>query len=1014
YERTGWGEVLDEAVEVGRLALAALAPGDPGRAVNLSELGLSLRLSYERTGWGEVLDEAVEVGRLALAALAPGDPGRAMNLSNLGLSLRLLYERTGRTEALDEAVGLHREAVAATPSGDPKRAVRLFSLGLALHALAERTGRDDMLDEALDVDREAAAATAGNPNRAFYLSGFGRNLCALFERTGQTEALDEAVVMYRAAVAASSETSHRAAYLSNLGNALRSSYERSGRAEALDEAVRAGREAVAAAPGEPDSPLYLSNLANALVLLFLRTGRTEVLDEAVGLHRRAVAAAPRRAEYGGLLSNLGNALRLRYEEGGQAGVLDEAVEAHRRAVAVTDAGHPGRAAFLCNLADTLRLLHERSGEPAVPAEIRAVLAEATEAAAAPVTVRIIAHHRRGKALMRAGDGAEALAAYEEAIALLPRLAPRRLRRADREHGLGEVAGLAADAAAAAIEVGRPERAVELLEQARGVLLGEAMAAHGDLTDLRVRAPELARRFTQLRDALDAADRPAPDPLSEDGPFGALTGSARGDGAGTGPRDVASGDGIVPGAIWQVAERRRSLAREWEELLARIRSMEGLERFMLPPSVDRLRRQAVDGPIIVVNISDHRCDALLLTADAGRPVRLVELPRLTRPIVIDQVNRFLAAVADAKGGELGRRPGAHGEMNAVLGWLWDEITGPILESPELAAAFEAGGGVRESEARAGLHESETVGGVHGSGAEAGAVGSEAGGGVRESGQAGIRPRVWWCPVGEAVFLPLHAAGRHVPAEDGNDDGGGRTGRPATALDRVVSSYTSTVRALAHARRGRTADLGGPAPEVTRGAAVVVAMPVTPDAPDLPGVRAEVGRLARLLPGSLLLTGAGATRDVLLEVLPLYRVAHLACHGLSDWEVPAGSRLLLHDHVTRPLTVTAISGLRLAHAELAYLSACSTTRVNQRLADEAVHITGAFQLAGYRQVIGTMWPVDDGSAADLAEDFYGRLTCGGARPPRTGDAAVALHWAVRALRERYAASPSLWAAYVHTGI
>ncbi|MCF6477035.1 CHAT domain-containing protein, partial [Nonomuraea sp. MG754425] len=41
------------------------------------------------------------------------------------------------------------------------------------------------------------------------------------------------------------------------------------------------------------------------------------------------------------------------------------------------------------------------------------------------------------------------------------------------------------------------------------------------------------------------------------------------------------------------------------------------------------------------------------------------------------------------------------------------------------------------------------------------------------------------------------------------------------------------------------------------------------------------------------------------------------------------------------------------------------------DEAMHITTAFQLAGFQQVIGTLWPVNDTIAARVAEGVYAGL-------------------------------------------
>jgi CHAT domain-containing protein len=196
-------------------------------------------------------------------------------------------------------------------------------------------------------------------------------------------------------------------------------------------------------------------------------------------------------------------------------------------------------------------------------------------------------------------------------------------------------------------------------------------------------------------------------------------------------------------------------------------------------------------------------------------------------------------------------------------------------------------------------------------------------------------------------------------------------------------------------------------------VIVAMPDTPGAPSLPGASHETRRLTSLLPGATVLRGHRATHDAVTAALPRHAVAHFSCHGVSEWTSPDTSRLLLHDHTSHPLTVTAVSRLHLTHADLAYLSACSTTDTHPTLADEAVHITAAFQLAGYRNVIGTLWPIDDHTATRIAVDVYTRLTDHGTRPPHTSRTALALHHAIRRIRTDYLATPTLWAAHIHTG-
>jgi len=149
---------------------------------------------------------------------------------------------------------------------------------------------------------------------------------------------------------------------------------------------------------------------------------------------------------------------------------------------------------------------------------------------------------------------------------------------------------------------------------------------------------------------------------------------------------------------------------------------------------------------------------------------------------------------------------------------------------------------------------------------------------------------------------------------------------------------------------------------------------------------------------------------LAALPAARWAHFACHGSSDLTNPSASYLLLTDHRQRPLTVVDVARLRLDNAELAFLSACSTARPGGQLADEAIHLASAFQLAGYRQVIGTLWPIGDQDAVDLARDVYTALAGTGAG---SVDAAAALHTATRRLRNRWWDRPSVWASHIHSG-
>ena len=66
---------------------------------------------------------------------------------------------------------------------------------------------------------------------------------------------------------------------------------------------------------------------------------------------------------------------------------------------------------------------------------------------------------------------------------------------------------------------------------------------------------------------------------------------------------------------------------------------------------------------------------------------------------------------------------------------------------------------------------------------------------------------------------------------------------------------------------------------------------------------------------------------------------------------------------------------------------------------------FQLAGYRDVIGTLWPVDDPTAVLLADHVYAAIADTGA--------AGALHAAIRSVRDQHMDRPIAWASHIHIG-
>jgi hypothetical protein len=684
-----------------------------------------------------------------------------------------------------------------------------------------------------------------------------------------------------------------------LGAALLRRYERFHAHADIVAAVSAFTRAVDTAAGTAYHAAALSNYADAQRLV--NPASEEELSKAVTASREAVRistpGSPGRLRF---LTVLTNALRMRYDTFRRLQDLDDAIACGRECVEASLPDTPDGVVFRTNVANSLQYKAEVAGDPRpFRREAAALLEEVVSSAAGHPRVRLTAARAWGRLAAEEEDWPASEAAYRKALEIRGAMSQTHLEPADREHVLTLFEDLVTDAAAAALQAGRTDAAVERLEEGRGILLAQ-MADNWDLEALDRSHPRLA---ADLR-AEDRRRHEAGLPVS------------RGD-----AYDEDEQDTRHPGYF---------------DVLARVRRLPGFESFRLPAPAGAQADSGPD-PTVLINVSGHRSDALVIRTREGRDhVEVVPLPGVTPEGVDEQAARWW------DGDEAGRSA----RLAEVQAWLWRHVVGPVL---------------------AHLGHSDPV-----------------------TPRTSCWPRLHWCPTGRLTVLPLHAALDPV------------TG--ACAIDRVISSYTPTLRMLRRAHRRAAESTRADGRSIT-----VVAMENTPGERRLRATGRAAVDIATAYGVQPLVDEAAAADRVAAE-LGRNAWAVITAHTHVATDSPSDTGLLLHD--TR-LSVAEIRARRFGGGRTGcLLLTCHGGFAGHRFVNEVAHLGAAFQVAGFPHVLSSLMPARDHIAAGIARRLFTPGTAG-VRHLQRIDPALALHDAVRGIRRLVPRDPQLWATYVHFG-
>jgi tetratricopeptide (TPR) repeat protein len=938
YEGTGSMDDLNRIVDVLKLAVDAAALGDPDRLSGLNDLGCWLYKRFERTRVVDDLNRAVEAAELAVEAAPQSHTRRVDMLNNLGLWLARRFEETAEIDDINYAIDVTTTVIEATPQGHPDQALRETTFGNCLGLRFGRTGVISDLNRAIEAAELAVQARPrDHPDHPRMLNNLGTWLYTRFERTGAMDDLNRAIEVSGLAVQSTPQDHpDRSGRFSNLGIWLSRRFERTGAMDDINRAIEAAEIAVQATPQDNlNLSKRIDNLGNCFGWRYTRTGAIEDLNRAVKAAEMAAELTSNRPNHASCLNNLGIWLSRRFERTGVKDDLDRAIEVAGLAVELTPRDHPDLPSRLSNLGLCLNIRFEQTEamddlNRAIEADDMAIEALPFDHPGRALVLGNLASylHTRHKRTRTIDDLKRSLSCFTEGWNSENTQPSIRIR-------------LALNAAAILASLSNWEDSSRLLEDAVKLLptVSPRSIQHTDKQHMLADFASIACSAAAI--ALNAKKEP----------YYAL-------------KLLELGRGVIAGLLLEMRtdvseleQKHLKLAKEFISLrdeldlptdttgvLTTVRELSSIESQAKRRREAERRLQEVleeirskEGfknfllPPTLDELTTAANDGTIVVVNVSSYRCDAFLVRQSQPVTVLELPKLLLEDIEEISKSL-RTADQYGVQQTLV-WLWDVVASPILDVL----------------------------------------------GFKQTPYGDNWPHIWWIPTGQLSQLPIHAAGQH---SNGSDN---------TVLDRVMSSYSPTIKALVFGRRRRRASVQQE-PEH--------ALLVTVPGAGLPFSLDEVKMVENMcLSLNLNPVRPPPRRGEILAHLRACKIFHFASHGRSNPLEPSESCLVLDsEDKNNSVTVADLRDCKLQENPpfLAYLSACST-KLNEanRLLDEEIHLVSACQLAGFRHVVGTLWEVSDKYCVEVARVLYETIKNDGMtdRAVYTG-----LHRAVRVLRDK----------------
>lgn len=245
-----------------------------------------------------------------------------------------------------------------------------------------------------------------------------------------------------------------------------------------------------------------------------------------------------------------------------------------------------------------------------------------------------------------------LAAYGQMMALLPQLVWLESSVTDRYRHTRYVGRMTTKAAGTAIRMKDYGLALEWLEEGRSIVWKQMLQLRTPFDDLSTVHPTLAEELKQVAHDLDNAR------------FLGIPSESTVSGATTSE---------------ETAQKHRRLAEIWGKLVEQARQVPGFNAFLRPRQASGLMRAARSSPVVVINVQNTSCDALVVQPGA---TNVTHIPLKFSYEKATKARVQLVHLARSRSSEdrgFKTRPGLKYEFGSMLAMLWYEVVMPVLDS-----------------------------------------------------------------------------------------------------------------------------------------------------------------------------------------------------------------------------------------------------------------------------------------------------------------------------------------------